>query len=203
MAKKRKKKKEACSKCFKSPTKFNCSPGEKVTISPGQRQIMPTLPKRFHLQRPPQRPHNQGHPQQAPTTGCLGRAVTPLQPSSTQQQPGLFTHTKQTSPSSRACSSCGCRPPAAPHASQVLSPSILLPACLPSAGPSLFLVPQVRPFPKGQLLTAAFPSPSQSFPFTALSLLPGDSGVHSCLIRCRLKALSMSQQHRHQDLVLC
>ena len=103
-----------------------------MTISPGQRQIMPTLPKRFHLQRPPQRPHNQGHPQQAPTTGCLGRAVTPLQPSSTQQQPGLFTHTKQTSPSSRACSSCGCRPPAAPHASQVLSPSILLPACLPA-----------------------------------------------------------------------
>ena len=61
----KKKKKEMCSKCFKSPTKFNCSPEGKVTINPGQRQIMPTLPKRFHVQRLPQCPHNQGHPQQA------------------------------------------------------------------------------------------------------------------------------------------
>ena len=164
----KKKKKEVCSKCFKSPTKFNCSPGEKVIISPGQRQIMPTLPKRFHLQRPPQRPHNQGHPQQAPTTGCLGRTVTPLQPSSTQQQTGFFTHTKQTfSPSSRACSSCRLPPTCSPPCLSGLVPQ-RPPACLPSEGPSLFLVPQIWPFPKGQLL----PKPISVLPIYCVVTFP-------------------------------
>ena len=106
-------------------------------------------------------------------------------------------------------------PPAAPHASQVLSPSILPPA-FPLQAPAFFspltyqvmsilkplLVPQIWPFLKGQPLTTAFPSPSQSSPFTKLSLLYGNHGVHDCLIRCRLKARSVSPQHWHHDLVL-
>ena len=194
-------------KCFNNLTKSNLSPGEEVTISPVQQQIMPAPPPENSgsVCVSPQNPHNPGHnwlpwshshPIATQTNLFRHKAnlVTLISPQRlpTALRINLAAHPwparlAQRDPGPPCLSGPVSQYPS--HLSSLSRPQPLSAPHTHQAASSLkaLLFPHIWPFLKGQLLRVAFPTSILPLYRAVALLLRGAHVAHSCLVGANSK----------------